>query len=86
MWLYQRGALTETDLPLLDQAGKRPAVHLQSEAASVYLPKPARDTPFVLSSHGNAPMLLKRFKRLLGACGHSPASVLAKPRKEPRAP
>ena len=81
VWLYQRRALTETGLPLMDQAGKRPVVHLQSEAASVYLPKPARDTPFVLSSHGNAPMLLERFKRLLSACGHSPASVLAKPRQ-----
>jgi len=81
VWLYQHKALIETALPLMDQAGKRPVVHLQSEAASVYLPKPVPDTPFVLSSHGNAPMLLERFGRLLGTCGHSPASVLAKPRK-----
>lgn len=81
VWLHQRKALTETSLPLMDQAGKRPVVHLQSEAASVYLPKPARDTPFVLSSHGNAPMLLERFRRLLSACDHSSASVLAKPRR-----
>ena len=81
VWLYERGALTETGLPLMDQAGKRPVVHLHSEAAGVYLPKPARDTPFVLSSHGNAPMLLERFRRLMSMCGHSAASVFAKPRK-----
>lgn len=79
--LYRREELTEADMPALSDKKGQPVIHLESEAARMNNPKPARGTPFVFSGHGNADMHLKRFRRLMETYGHSGTSVFAKPRK-----